>query len=31
VFKLTPSGTETVLYSFTGGSDGEEPVAGLIG
>lgn len=33
VFKLTPSGlhwTETVLYSFAGGSDGAEPVAGLI-
>ena len=22
VFKLSPSGTETVLYAFTGGSDG---------
>ena len=30
VFKLSPSGTETVLYSFTGGSDGRLPVAGLI-
>jgi uncharacterized repeat protein (TIGR03803 family) len=30
VFKLTPSGTETVLYSFTGGSDGANPLAGLI-
>ena len=30
VFKLTPSGTETVLYSFTGGGDGAEPFAGLI-
>jgi uncharacterized repeat protein (TIGR03803 family) len=29
VFKLTPSGTETVLYSFTGAPDGEEPDAGL--
>jgi uncharacterized repeat protein (TIGR03803 family) len=29
VFKLTPSGTETVLYSFTGGSDGGFPHAGL--
>jgi uncharacterized repeat protein (TIGR03803 family) len=30
VFKLTPSGTETVLYRFQGGSDGEHPAAGLI-
>ncbi len=30
VFKLTPDGTETVLYSFIGGSDGNEPYAGLI-
>jgi len=33
VFKLTPTGktwTETVLYSFAGGSDGENPEAGLI-
>lgn len=30
VFKLAPDGTETVLYSFTGGSDGGTPVAGLI-
>jgi uncharacterized repeat protein (TIGR03803 family) len=31
VFKLTPSGTETVLYSFAGGSsDGANPEAGLI-
>ncbi|MGH6848236.1 MAG: choice-of-anchor tandem repeat GloVer-containing protein [Methylocella sp.] len=30
VFKLSPSGTETVLYSFTGGSDGANPRAGLI-
>jgi uncharacterized repeat protein (TIGR03803 family) len=29
VFKLSPSGTETVLYSFTGGSDGADPFAGL--
>jgi uncharacterized repeat protein (TIGR03803 family) len=29
VFKLT-GGTETVLYSFTGGSDGGSPEAGLI-
>lgn len=31
VFKLAPGGTETVLYSFTGGSDGGTPEAGLIG
>ncbi|HEY6483555.1 MAG TPA: choice-of-anchor tandem repeat GloVer-containing protein [Steroidobacteraceae bacterium] len=30
VFQTTPSGTEIVLYSFTGGSDGEHPYAGLI-
>ena len=33
VFKLTPSGggwTETILYNFTGGSDGGFPVSGLI-
>jgi uncharacterized repeat protein (TIGR03803 family) len=30
VFKLTPTGTETVLYPFTGGSDGAYPQAGLI-
>jgi hypothetical protein len=36
VFKLTPPGkgqtawTETVLYRFTGGSDGVGPLAGLI-
>jgi uncharacterized repeat protein (TIGR03803 family) len=30
VFKLAPDGTETVLYSFRGGSDGEQPRAGLI-
>jgi uncharacterized repeat protein (TIGR03803 family) len=29
VFKLAPDGTETVLYSFTGGSDGAFPFAGL--
>jgi uncharacterized repeat protein (TIGR03803 family) len=27
VFKLAPDGTETVLHSFAGGSDGAEPVA----
>jgi len=33
VYKLTPSGsgwTETVIYSFTGGTDGATPYAGLI-
>jgi uncharacterized repeat protein (TIGR03803 family) len=30
VFQLDPSGTLTVLYSFTDGSDGGDPTAGLI-
>ena len=33
VYRLTPSGsgyTETILYSFTGGSDGKNPGAGVI-
>jgi len=30
VFKLAPDGTETVLYSFNGQPDGENPIAGLI-
>jgi uncharacterized repeat protein (TIGR03803 family) len=30
VFKLTPNGTESVLYSFTGGADGAQPEAALI-
>jgi uncharacterized repeat protein (TIGR03803 family) len=30
VFSVTPSGTETVLYSFKGGSDGAHPTAGLL-
>lgn len=30
VYKLDPSGIETVLYSFTGGTDGWEPVSGLV-
>jgi uncharacterized repeat protein (TIGR03803 family) len=30
VFKLDAAGNETVLYSFEGGSDGEQPGAGLI-
>jgi uncharacterized repeat protein (TIGR03803 family) len=29
VFKLSPGGTQTVLYDFTGGSDGAQP-AGLV-
>jgi uncharacterized repeat protein (TIGR03803 family) len=30
VFKVAPSGGETVLYSFTGGTDGAYPYAGLV-
>jgi uncharacterized repeat protein (TIGR03803 family) len=30
VFKLDPSGKETVLYTFTGGADGLDPYAGLV-
>ncbi|HEX3431732.1 MAG TPA: choice-of-anchor tandem repeat GloVer-containing protein [Rhizomicrobium sp.] len=30
VFKVSPDGTETVLYAFTGGNDGAGPLAGLI-
>jgi uncharacterized repeat protein (TIGR03803 family) len=30
VFQLTPKGKETVLYSFTGGSDGRNPRGGVI-
>ena len=30
VFEISPKGAETVLYSFTGGSDGGFPVAALI-
>ena len=30
VFKVTPSGQETVLYSFHGGTDGAGPAASLI-
>lgn len=30
VFKLTPSGTETLLYKFNGGSDGAGPKAPLV-
>jgi uncharacterized repeat protein (TIGR03803 family) len=29
VFEVTPSGTHTVLYSFTGGADGGEPYKGV--
>jgi uncharacterized repeat protein (TIGR03803 family) len=30
VFKLSPTGEETVIYAFTGGADGGIPLAGLI-
>ncbi len=30
VFQITPAGVLTTLYSFTGGSDGEKPIAGLM-
>ena len=30
VFEVSKSGSETVLYSFAGGSDGEFPQAGLV-
>ena len=30
VFKLVPSGTETILYSFGGNGDGSYPFAGLV-
>ncbi len=30
VFKLSATGAETVLYSFAGGADGANPLAGLI-
>ncbi len=30
VFKVTSTGTETVLHSFAGGSDGATPLAGLV-
>lgn len=30
VYKLDPSGKETVLYSFTGGTDGGVPFGGLV-
>ena len=30
IFKVTPSGTLTSLYSFSGGNDGAVPIAGLV-
>jgi uncharacterized repeat protein (TIGR03803 family) len=30
VFRVTPFGEETVLYSFTNGKDGLQPIAGLV-
>jgi uncharacterized repeat protein (TIGR03803 family) len=30
IFKVTSAGVETVLYSFTGGTDGGYPISGLI-
>ena len=30
VFTITPSGTESVVYTFTGGADGANPSSGLI-
>ncbi|MEJ0048996.1 MAG: choice-of-anchor tandem repeat GloVer-containing protein [Rhodospirillales bacterium] len=30
IFEIAPDGTETVLYSFTGASDGSFPLGGLI-
>ena len=30
VFKIDPSGRETVLYSFTGGNDGGNPIDGVV-
>jgi uncharacterized repeat protein (TIGR03803 family) len=30
IFKIAPDGTETVLYSFTGNSDGGYPLGGVI-
>jgi uncharacterized repeat protein (TIGR03803 family) len=30
VYELTPSGTESVLYSFAGGNDGSYPYSGVI-
>lgn len=30
VFRITPKGEETTLYSFAGGADGDKPEAGLV-
>jgi uncharacterized repeat protein (TIGR03803 family) len=30
VYKLDPAGNETVLYSFSGGADGGNPIAGVM-
>lgn len=30
LFKLDPTGTETVLCNFTGGADGDNPQSGLL-
>jgi uncharacterized repeat protein (TIGR03803 family) len=30
VFMVTPTGTESVVYSFAGGADGSHPIAGLV-
>ena len=30
VFKLDPAGNETILYTFSGGNDGQYPVGGLL-
>jgi uncharacterized repeat protein (TIGR03803 family) len=30
VYEITPAGTENILYSFTGGSDGGYPDAGVV-
>jgi uncharacterized repeat protein (TIGR03803 family) len=30
VYKLTPTGTETIIHSFTGGADGLEPWSGVV-
>jgi len=30
VYRISPTGQETLLHAFTGGADGGKPVAGLI-
>ncbi len=30
LFKVSPSGTQTILHNFTGGTDGSNPVGGLV-